>query len=313
MTARIAILDDYQNAALTLADWSVLKDRAAITVFNDHLEDEAAVIRRLQPFDIVCVMRERTPLPRSVIAALPNLRLIVSTGSRNASIDLAAAEARGIAVVNTGYVSTGVVELAWALLLALLRHVPEEAASLRAGGWQTRIGGDLAGRTLGLVGLGRSGAAMARIALAFGMRVIAWSQNLTPEKAAEHGAQWVEKRALFAGADIVSVHMVLSARTRGLIGAAELAAMKPDALLVNTSRGPIVDEAALIAALTEGRIAGAALDVFDREPLPPDHPFRRLPNCLATPHVGFVTRATYTVFYQDTVKAIDAFLGTPGN
>lgn len=308
MIARIAILDDYQNVALGLADWSVLKDRAEITVFNDHLDEEAAVIARLRPFDIVCVMRERTPLPRSIIAALPNLKLIVSTGARNASIDLAAAQEHGVAVANTGYGPSGVVELAWALLLALLRHVPEEAASLRAGGWQTRIGGDLQGRTLGLVGLGRSGAAMARIAQAFGMRVIAWSQNLTPEKAAAHDAQWVEKQALFAEADIVSVHLVLSRRTRGLIGAADFAAMKPGALFVNTSRGPIVDEAALIAALSEGRIAGAALDVFDREPLPPDHPFRRLPNCLATPHVGFVTRATYEVFYRDTVRAIDDFL-----
>lgn len=305
---KVAVLDDYQGVALAMVDWSSLAGRAAVTVFRDHLDDPDALVARLLPFEIVCVMRERTPLPRAILERLPNLRLIASTGARNAAIDLAAAAERGIAVRHTGYVSTGATELTWALLLALMRHVPAEAAALRRGGWQTAVGEDLAGGTLGILGLGNIGAAMARIAQAFGMSVIAWSENLTAEKAAAHGARWVDRATLFAQADIVSVHLILSRRTRGLVGAEDFARMKPSAFFVNTSRGPIVDEAALIAVLRENRIRGAALDVFDREPLAADHPFRTLPNCLATPHIGFVTRKTYETFYRDTVANIAAFL-----
>jgi phosphoglycerate dehydrogenase-like enzyme len=304
----IAILDDYQGAALTCADWSQLDGRANIQVFRDHVSEPDAVAARLEPFDVVCVMRERTPLTREIIERLPRLRLIASTGAANASIDLEAARERAITVAHTGYTSHGAIELTWALILAALRHIPAEAASIRAGGWQVAVGGDLNRRTLGILGLGRIGSASARIAGAFGMDVIAWSPNLTAEKAAAAGARYVSKDELFRTADIVTVHLVLGKRSRGIVGAAELALMKPDAWFVNTSRGPLVDEDALIAALHEKRIAGAALDVFATEPLPPDHPFRTLPNVLATGHVGFVTRETYEIFYRDTVKNILAWL-----
>jgi phosphoglycerate dehydrogenase-like enzyme len=307
----IAILDDYQGVALTCADWSPLDGRANIQVFRDHASEPDAVVARLEPFDVVCVMRERTPLTREIIERLPRLRLIASTGAANASIDLDAARERGIAVAHTGYTSHGAIELTWALILAALRHIPAEAASIRSGGWQVAVGGDLNRRTLGILGVGRIGSASARIAGAFGMDVIAWSPNLTAEKAAAAGARYVSKDELFRTADIVSVHLVLGKRSRGIVGAAELALMKPDAWFVNTSRGPLVDEGALIAALHEKRIAGAALDVFETEPLPADHPFRTLPNVLASGHVGFVTRETYEIFYRDTVKNILAWL-TPG-
>jgi phosphoglycerate dehydrogenase-like enzyme len=305
---RIAILDDYQNVALSMADWSGIDGRAAITVFNDHLADTAAVIARLQPFDIVCVMRERTPMTRAIIEQLPKLRLIASTALRNASIDREAVAERGIEVVHTGYSSTPTIELTWALILASARNLIVENASLRSGGWQRHVGDDLAGRTLGVLGLGNIGDAVARIGKAFGMEVIAWSQNLTADRAAAAGAEPVTKEELFRRADIVTVHLVLSGRTRGLVGAAELALMKPTARLVNTSRGPIVVEADLIAALQSGMIAGAAIDVFDQEPLPADHPFRSLPNLLATPHIGYVSRGLYTRFYQDTVDNIRRWL-----
>jgi len=301
---RIAVLDDYQDVALTMADWSVLDGRAGVTVFNDHLAEPDAVVARLQPFDVVCVMRERTPLTRAVIERLPKLRLIASTATGNASIDLEAAEKQGVQVVHTGYSSAPTVELTWALILASARNLIAENAVLRDGGWQRQIGDDLAGRTLGLLGLGNIGAALARIGQAFGMKVIAWSQNLTAERAASAGAELVTKEELFRQADIVSIHLRLSGRTRGLVGAAELALMKPTARLVNTSRGPIVVEADLVAALEGGKIAGAAVDVFDQEPLPPDHPFRSLPNLLATPHIGYVTRGLYERFYRDTVQNI---------
>jgi phosphoglycerate dehydrogenase-like enzyme len=301
---KIAVLDDYQHVALSLADWSVLAARATVTAFDDHLADPDAIVERLQPFDIVCVMRERTPMTRSIIARLPKLRLIASTAIRNASIDLKAAEERGVQVVHTGYTSAPTIELTWALILGSARNLVAENTSLRGGGWQQSVGDDMAGRTLGVLGLGNIGGAVARIGNAFGMKVIAWSHNLTAERAAEVGATRVSKEDLFREADIVSVHLVLSGRTRGLVGAAELALMKPSARLVNTSRGPIVVEADLIAALTTGRIAGAALDVFDQEPLPLDHPFRALPNLLATPHIGYVSRGLYGRFYQDTVENI---------
>jgi phosphoglycerate dehydrogenase-like enzyme len=304
----IAVLDDYQNVALSMADWSVLDGQATITVFNDHIADTDAVVGRLSRFDVVCVMRERTPMSRAVIERLPKLRLIASTAHANASIDLKAAAEHGISVVHTGYSSNPTIELTWALILASARNIVAENASLRGGGWQRFIGDDLAGRTLGLLGLGNIGGAVARIGNAFGMEVLAWSQNLTAERAAEAGAKLVAKHELFQQSDIVSVHLVLSGRTRGLIGAAELGLMKPSARLVNTSRGPIVVETALIAALQEGKIAGAAIDVFDQEPLAPDHPFRTLPTLLATPHIGYVSHNLYARFYQDTVDNIHRWM-----
>src|SRR5271157_5133147 len=307
-TFSIAVLDDYQAVALAMADWSVLDGRATVTVFSDHLADQDAVVARLQPFDIVCMMRERTPLTREVLARLPKLRLIVSTGTINASIDVKAGQERGVQVVYTGYSSTPTIELTWALILASARNLLAESASLQSGGWQRTVGDDMAGRTLGVLGLGNVGEAVARIGTAFGMKVIAWSQNLTTERAAEVGATLVTKDELFQEADVVSIHLVLSGRTRGLVGAAELALMKPTARLVNTSRGPIVVEADLIAALKDKKIAGAAIDVFDQEPLPLEHPFRSLPNLLATPHIGYVSRGLYERFYQDTVANICGWL-----
>ena len=305
---RIAVLDDYQNVALSIADWSVLDGEATVTVFNDHLSDIDAVVSRLQPFDVVCVMRERTPMTRAIIERLPRLRLIASTAMRNASIDLEAAAERGIEIVHTGYSSNPTIELTWALILASARNLVAENASLRAGGWQRFVGDDLAGRTLGVLGLGNIGSAVARIGKAFGMEVLAWSQNLTAERAAQAGAKLVDKDELFRLADIVSIHLVLSGRTRGLVGARELALMKPTARLVNTSRGPIVVEADLISALECGKIAGAAIDVFDQEPLPSAHPFRSLPNLLATPHIGYVSRDLYARFYRDTIDNIRQWL-----
>jgi phosphoglycerate dehydrogenase-like enzyme len=305
---KIAVLDDYQHVALSLAEWLVLGARATVTAFDDHLADPDAIIERLQPFDIVCVMRERTPMTRNIIERLPKLRLIASTATQNASIDLKAAEERGVQVVHTSYTSAPTIELTWALILASARNLVAENTSLRGGGWQQSVGDDIAGRTLGVLGLGKIGGAVAQIGNAFGMKVIAWSQNLTAERAAEVGATRVSKEDLFREADIVSVHLVLSSRTRGLVSAAELALMKPSARLVNTSRGPIVVEADLIAALTTGSIAGAAVDVFDQEPLPPDHPFRALPNVLATPHIGYVSLGLYGRFYQDTVENICRWL-----
>jgi phosphoglycerate dehydrogenase-like enzyme len=305
---RIAVLDDYQNVALSLADWSALDDRATITVFNDHLADPDVVVERLQPFDIVCVMRERTPMTRAIIERLPKLRLIASTGSRNASIDLKAAEERGVQVVHTGYTSAPTIELTWALILASARNLIAENTSLRRGGWQQSVGDDMAGRTLGLVGLGNVGGAVAKVGNAFGMKVIAWSQNLTTERAVEVGAALVSKHEVFQNADVVSIHLVLSDRTRGLVGAAELALMKPTARLINTSRGPIVVEADLVAALKDKKIAGAAIDVFDQEPLSLDHPLRALPDLLATPHIGYVSRGLYERFYQDTVANVSRWL-----
>ena len=305
---KIAILDDYQNIALKLADWSTLARRAEIMVFNDHIADPAAIIDRLLPFDVVCVMRERTPLPRDIIQHLPRLKLIASTGPGNASIDMAAAAEHGVRVTATGYRSTPTIELTWALILAGARHVVPESNAVRAGGWQTTVGQELEGKVLGVVGLGRIGAQVARIGLAFGMKIIAWSQNMTPEIAGAAGATMVPKSELFRQADIVTLHLVLSKRTRGLIGAAELEVMKPTARLINTSRGPIVDEAALIAALQSHSIAGAALDVFDQEPLPAGHPFRSLDNVLATPHIRYVGEDLYRTFYHDVVTSISAWL-----
>ena len=305
---KVAILDDYQNVALQLADWSRVRRHAEITVFNDHIAVPSAVVERLRPFDAMCVMRERTPLPREILQQLPNLKLIASTRPRNASIDTKAAAGLGIAVTATGYDATPTIEFAWSMIRASMRGIDREAASLRAGGWQTGLGSNLRGKSLAVVGLGNIGQEIARIGLAFGMKVIAWSQNLTEEKASAAGATLVDKHTLFREADIVTVHLVLSSRTRGLIGAPEFALMKPTARFVNTSRGPIVDEAALVEALQARRIAGAAIDVFDVEPLPPDHPFRKLENVLATPHIGYVSEDLYRTFYGDAADSIAKWL-----
>jgi phosphoglycerate dehydrogenase-like enzyme len=302
------VLDDYQGVALSVVDWSKVSERANITVFRDHLTDQDAVAKRLAPFDVVCVMRERTPLPASLLKRLPRLKLIASTGSRNASIDLATAAERGITVTHTGYTSTPTIELTWALILASARHIPSEAASVGGGGWQRSLGDDMAGKTLGIIGLGNVGSGVAKVGLAFGMKVIAWSQNLTSSAAAAAGARLVSKEDLLRTADVVSIHMVLSSRTLGLIGAPELGLMKPSARLVNTSRGPLVVEAALLDALATHRIAGAAIDVYDVEPLPEDHPYRRAENLLATPHIGYVSRGLYERFYRDSVNNISTWL-----
>jgi phosphoglycerate dehydrogenase-like enzyme len=312
MTTKIAVLDDYQNVALKFADWDPVRRRAKVTVFNDNLTDTDALVTRLEPFDAICVIRERTPLPRSVLERLPNLRFIASTGARNASIDLGAARELGIAVSRTGANGTGAPELTWALILAAARHIPAETASLRGGGWQTSVGCDLSGSTLGIIGLGRIGSQIAKVGIAFGMNVVAWSQNLTDEAARAAGVRRVDKEELLRTADWVTLHLVLSERSRGIIGRRELALMKPSAWLVNTSRGPLVDEAALIDALAQGIIVGAAIDVFDTEPLPFGNQLASLPNVVATPHIGFVTENSYRVFYRDTVENILAWLdGAP--
>jgi phosphoglycerate dehydrogenase-like enzyme len=305
---QIAVLDDYQNVALESADWSVLRDRADMSVFRNHLVEPEALIERLLPFEVVCVMRERTPLLRNVIERLPNLKLIASTGPVNASIDVVAAADHGIAVVHTGYTSDPTIELTWALILGSARNIVTESNSVRSGGWQQTVGIDLRGKTLGVLGLGRIGSQVARVGNAFGMHLVAWSQNLTSEAAKAAGATLVSKDQLFEQADILTIHLVLSGRTRGLVGAAELGRMKPTALLINASRGPIVDEQALIGALKNKQIAGAAVDVFDVEPLPPAHRFRTLDNVLATPHIGYVSRGLYKTFYEDTVSNIRMWL-----
>jgi phosphoglycerate dehydrogenase-like enzyme len=308
MKMKIAVLDDYQNVALRLADWSAVAERAEITVFNDHVSDPSALVERLRPFEVVCIMRERTPLPRNIIEQLPRLKLIASTGARNAAVDEAAAKERGINVTATRYWSTPTIEMTWALILASMRHIVRENTAIRDGGWQTSIGADLAGTTLGVLGLGNIGREVARVGRAFGMTIVAWSQNMTAEIAAAVGATLVSKNELFMQADVVTIHLILSRRTRGLVGAAELALMKPSARLINTSRGPIVDEAALIKVLQSRSIAGAALDVFDQEPLPAKHPFRTLDNVLATPHIGYVAENLYRAFYGDAVASIIAWL-----
>jgi phosphoglycerate dehydrogenase-like enzyme len=309
---RIAVLDDYQSVAADFCDWSQLPEPADVVEFSDHVADPDALVARLQPFDVVVAMRERTPFPRAVLARLPNLRLLVTTGMRNKSIDVEAAGELGITVCGTGSPATATVELTWALILATLRHVPQEDAAMRAGAWQQTIGGDLAGHTLGVVGLGRIGSQVARIGTAFGMDVVAWSQNLTDERAAEVGARRVGKDELFATADVVTVHLLWSRRTRGLIDADDFALMKHTAVFVNTSRGPIVDETALIDVLRTDRIAGAGIDVYDREPLPRDHALRELRRAVLTPHLGYVTRGTYEVFYGEAVEDVAAFLaGSP--
>ena len=303
---RCAVLDDFQNAALSLADWS----RVDVTVFREHMVSEDDVAAALADFEVVVIMRERTPFPASLFARLPRLKLLITSGMRNASIDLAAASAHGVTVCGTASRSEPPVELTWALILGLCRHLVPENVAFRSGGpWQSTIGTDLAGATLGLVGLGKIGIRVAAIARAFGMEVLAWSQNLTADRCESAGARLAPSLPdLLAGSDIVSIHLALSDRTRGLVAAAALAAMKPSALLVNTSRAAIVDTAALIAALDAGRLAGAGLDVFDLEPLPADHPLRTLPTVLATPHLGYVTHGNYTRYFTEAVEDIDAYV-----
>jgi phosphoglycerate dehydrogenase-like enzyme len=310
---RVAILDDYQGMALRLADWASLPAGGEVVAFRDHVADEAAVAARLANFDVVVAMRERTPFPRTLIERLPRLRLLVTTGMRNASIDLRAAADHGTLVCGTGGLPSPTAELTWALILALVRHVPREDRATRDGRWQETLGTTLAGKTLGVLGLGQLGARVARVGRAFEMEVLAWSQNLTTERSAAGGATLASSRdELLARADVVTIHLVPSERTRGLLGARELTLMRPSAYLVNTSRGPIVDERALITALQTGAIAGAGLDVYDEEPLPPDHPFRRLPNTVITPHLGYVTEETYRIFYAQALEDVRAFLvGVP--
>jgi phosphoglycerate dehydrogenase-like enzyme len=311
--ARIAVLDDYQGVALAMADWSALPPGCRVQVFRDHLTDLGALADRLRDFEIVTCMRERTPFGRDLLERLPNLRLLVTTGMRNAAIDLEAATERGVLVCGTAGGPEGPpAELTWGLILGLVRHIPREDAATRRGEWGRTLGMSLEGRVLGVLGLGRLGARVARAGIAFEMSVIAWSHNLTPERAAQCGATLVSKDELFSRSDILSIHVQLSERTQGLVGSRELSLMKPTAYLVNTARGPIVDEAALVRALQTRAIAGAGLDVFDQEPLPPDHPFKRLDSTLLMPHAGYVTEAQYRIRYRETVEDIAAYLaGAP--
>jgi phosphoglycerate dehydrogenase-like enzyme len=318
---RLSILDDYQGVALDMADWSAVTARGVEIVVERHpFVDEDAAARALADSEIVAAMRERTPFPKSLVDRLPKLKLLITTGMRNASFDMAALRDRGVTVCGTGGPvgapggggNEDTAELAWGLILGAVRHIAEDHAFMRLGGWQTRVGHRVAGKTLGLLGLGRLGGAVARVGLAFNMKAIAWSQNLTAEKAAAQGVERVEKDELFRRSDILSVHLVLSQRSRGLVGAREIALMKPSAILVNTSRGPIVDTGAVIEALQAGRLAYAGFDVYDREPLPIDHPLRRAPNVILTPHIGYVTQENYRSSYPEIVENIIGFLdGTP--
>jgi phosphoglycerate dehydrogenase-like enzyme len=307
---KIAILDDYQNVALSLADWDSL--HAQVNVFNEPFDSEAAAVAALADHDVVVAMRERTPFPSSALRQLPQLRLLVTTGPVNAAIDIDAARQLGITVCGTGYFAYPTVELTWGLILSATRLIPQQVASVRSGGWQVGLGTSLSGATLGVLGLGRLGTRVAEIGQAFGMEAIAWSQNLKPEEARAKGVTYVSRDELFARSDVLSIHVVLSERTRGLVGARELGLMKPTAIVVNTSRGPVINETALLSALDEKRIAGAALDVFDREPLPADHPLRSVHNAVVTPHIGYVSRDLYEVFYRDAVEDIAAWAaGSP--
>jgi D-3-phosphoglycerate dehydrogenase len=305
---RVAILDDYFDAALRLADWSPLKGRADIQVFTEPLGGEENAAKKLVDFEIIVGMRERTPFPASLIRRLPKLKLLITTGMRNLSFDLEAAHSQGVTVCGTGGVGNPTAELAVGMMIALLRDIPGQFGSMRQGGWQTRPGYDLAGKTLGLLGLGRVGGAVANVANAFHMKVIAWSQNLTEQRAAECHAHRVEKDELFRQSDVLSIHLILSDRTRGIVGARELDLMKPTAYLINTSRGEIVSEAALLQRLQEKRIAGAAIDVYGVEPLPADHAIRKLDNVLLTPHLGYVTSENLAKMYRDAIEDIIVFL-----
>ena len=307
MSVQIAVIDDWQQVASGVVDWSVLANVGQVHFLRDYPADTATMIERLQGFDVICVMRERSTFDQALLQGLPKLKLLVTGGMRNAAIDIPAAKALGIQVCGTDSYKHAAPELTWALIMASTRNLLAEANSLRAGGWQVGLGGDLHGKTLGILGLGSIGQKVAQFAQVFGMRVIAWSENLTPERAAQAGVTWVSKQQLFEQADILTVHLVLSDRSRGLVDAQALGWMQPGARLVNTARGPIVDEQALIHALQSGRLAGAALDVFADEPLPLDHPFRHLPNVLATPHVGYVSEQNYRQFYGQMIEDIQAW------
>jgi phosphoglycerate dehydrogenase-like enzyme len=308
---KVAVIDDYQHVAQGLADWDALD--AQVTFFHDHLEDEAAVAERLRPFEILSIMRERTPFPRSLFEKLPNLKLLTTSGMRNLAVDVEAANDHSVIVCGTESPGNSTMELTWALILALVRRIPAEDRATRAGRWQITLGEEVFGKTLGIVGLARIGSSVARVALAFGMKVLAWNPSLTKERAAEHGAELAPSLDdLLRRADIVTIHVGLNERSRGLIGARELGLLKPTAYLVNTSRGPLVDEAALLTLLREKRIAGAAIDVYDREPLPPDHPLLSLDNTVLTPHLGYVSLQQYQMFYPQMAEDIAAFLrGSP--
>lgn len=309
---RIALLDDYQGVAMKSAPWGSLPANCILEIFRDHLKDQEAVARRLKDFEVVMALRERTPFPRSLLEKLPGLKLLATAGMRNASIDLRAATELGILVCGTNSHKSSTVELTWALIHAVTRNIPRENYATIAGKWQQTLGVGLEGKTLGILGLGSIGSRVAEVGRAFHMRVIAWSQNLTKERAAECGAQRVEKEELLKQADILTIHLVLSDRTRGLIGHGELQMMKPTAYLINTSRGPIVEEKALIEALRSKVIAGAALDVFNEEPLPENHPMFSLDNVVLTPHLGYVTEEVYRIFYGETLENILSFLkGAP--
>lgn len=309
---KIAVLDDWQNVASGVVDWSALDSVGEISFLHDYPADTATMVQRLQGFDVLCVMRERTLFDDMLLSQLPNLRLLVTGGMRNAAIDTAAAERQGIVVCGTESYKNAAPELTWALIMGITRNLVAEANSLRAGNWQVGLGSDLHGKTLGILGLGSIGKWIARYGQAFGMNVIAWSQNLTAEAAAESGVTYVSKQQLFEQADVLSVHLVLSDRSRGLVDAQALGWMKPSAYLINSSRGPIIEQAALINVLQQRHIAGAALDVFDIEPLPVDHPFRTLDNVLATPHIGYVTENNYRTFYGQMIEAIQAWhAGSP--
>ena len=309
---RVAVLDDYQRVALAFGPWSELGGVVSVEAFAEHLRDENALIDRLQSFEVVVAMRERTGFPRRVLERLPALRLLVTTGRSNAAIDISAASQLGVVVCGTEGLVSPTVELTWALILAVCRSVPAEDRAIRIGEWQQTIGPELAGRTLGVVGLGRIGSRVAAIGQAFEMSVIAWSQNLRADHARSFGVEAVTKLELLRRADVVTLHLRLSERTHHLIGSSELAIMKSTAYLVNTSRGPIIDEQALLAALDKGAIAGAALDVYDVEPLPVDHPLRTAPNTVLTPHLGYVSTDNYRLFFRGAVECIRAYLdGAP--
>lgn len=304
---RLAILDDYSNVALSFADWSGLPG-VEVTVFNDHVADEDALVERLMPFEIVCLMRERTAMPASLLDRLPNLRMIASTGYHNPSIDMDAARRHGIVVTGTNRISNATPELVIGLMLALARHLVPQVDLMRSGGWEYGIGRCLGGATLGILGLGNVGGRVTRLASCFGMDVIAWSQNLTPEKAEAAGARYVDKETLFKESDFLSIHLKLSDRTRHIVGRDELKMMRNDSYLINTARAQNIDMDALLEALREGEIAGAAIDIFDIEPLPADHPYRRTKKLIITPHIGYVTRETMANFYPDVVDSVRAFL-----
>lgn len=309
---RLAILDDYQGVALAMGPWRDLPPGLEVTVFRDTITDQDALAARLAPFDAILLMRERTPFRRALIERLPNLRLLITTGPRNRSVDDAACAERGIVFCGTQNAGDPTVDLTWGLILSLARDIPRQQESLRAGRWQTHVGMGLEGKTLGVIGLGKLGGRVATVGKAFGMNVLAWSTNLKPERAAELGVTAVDKQTLLREADVVTLHLVLSDRSRNTIGADDLALMKRTAFLVNTSRGPLVNQDALIAALNAGGIAGAGLDVFDIEPLPAGHPILAAPNTVLTPHLGYVTEQNYRTYYKDAVAIIEAYLaGAP--